>query len=92
MVKRLWMLAVSLLAVGAFALTATAMNEVKLMTMDELKGKLGDESVVVVDVRTGSDWRSSESKIKGAVRVEKGDVPGLADKYEKDKTLVFYCA
>ncbi len=92
--KRLWILAVSLLMVSAFALTAGAKDEMKvgLMSQDELKSKLDDASVVVVDVRTGSDWRASESKIKGAVRVEKADVPGLADKYEKDQTLVFYCA
>lgn len=91
-IKRLWILAVSLLMVGAFALTAGAKTEVKLMTQDQLKEKLESPDVVVVDVRTGSDWRSSESKIKGAVRVEKKDVEGLAKQYEKDKTLVFYCA
>lgn len=90
--KRLWILAVSLLVVSAFALTAGAKTEVKIMTQDQLKDRLEDANVVVLDVRTGSDWRASESKIKGAVRVEKADVAGLADKYEKDKTLVFYCA
>ncbi|ETW93480.1 MAG: hypothetical protein ETSY1_39035 [Candidatus Entotheonella factor] len=90
--KRLWVLAVSLLVVSAFALTAGAANKVQLMDQDTLKSKLDDPKVVVVDVRTGSDWRSSESKIKGAVRVEKGDVAGLAEKYKKDQTLVFYCA
>lgn len=90
--KRLWVLAVSLLMVSAFALTAGAANKVHVMDQETLKSKLGNPDVVVLDVRTGSDWRASESKIKGAVRVEKQDVEGLAGKYEKDKTLVFYCA
>ncbi|MGQ4807853.1 hypothetical protein NKDENANG_01215 [Candidatus Entotheonellaceae bacterium PAL068K] len=90
--KRLWILAVSLLLASAFALMAGAKTEVKLMDQETLKSKLGDSDVVILDVRRGSDWRASESKIKSAVRVERQDVQGLADKYEKDKTLVFYCA
>ncbi len=96
MKKRFWILAVSLLVVSALALTAAAKDEVKikLMSKETLKEKLDkkDPDVVVLDVRTGSDWRASESKILGAVRVGKADVPALANKYEKDKTLVFYCA
>ena len=90
--NRFWVLAVSVLMVSAFVLTSGAAAKVNLMTKETLKGMLDDPNVVVVDVRTGSDWRASESKIKGAVRVEKTAVPGLADKYKKNQTLVFYCA
>jgi rhodanese-related sulfurtransferase len=62
------------------------------MTKETLKDLLDDPDVIILDVRTGSDWRASESKIKGAVRVEQKELAGLADKYEKNKTLVFYCA
>ena len=89
---RLWVLAVSLLMVSAFALTAGATAKVNLMTKETLSNKLDDPNVVVLDVRSGSDWRSSEYKIKGAVRVAKKDWTSLAKKYDKDKTLVFYCA
>ena len=51
--------------VGAFAMTAGAKGKVDLMTKEMLKDKLGDPNVVVVDVRTGSDWRASEYKITG---------------------------
>jgi rhodanese-related sulfurtransferase len=47
--------------------------------------------VVVVDVRTGRDWKSSEFKIKGAVRYE-NDIVKWASTYDKDTTLVLYCA
>ncbi len=90
--KRLWILAVSLLVVSAFALTAGASDKIQIMTKEALKDKLEDPKVVVIDARSGSDWRSSEYKIKGAVRVAKKDAAGLAEKYEKDTTLVFYCA
>lgn len=65
---------------------------VATMTTDELQAKLGNPDVVIVDVRTGKDWKASESKIKGAVRVEAGAIETLATKYSKDKTLVLYCA
>jgi hypothetical protein len=48
--------------------------------------------VVIVDVRLGKDWKASEVKIPGAIRVEPAAVENLAAMYPKDKTLVFYCA
>lgn len=71
---------------------AAAKDSIAKMTKEDLKARLGDPNVVVVDVRLGKDWKASESKIPGAVRVEPAEVASLADKYAKDKTLVFYCA
>jgi rhodanese-related sulfurtransferase len=48
--------------------------------------------VIILDVRTGIDWRASEFKIKGAVRASSDNVDSWAAKYAKDKTLVLYCA
>ena len=67
-----------------------AEEEVKLMTKDELKSRLDDPNLVIVDVRTGRDWDASELKIKGAVRAEAKKVSEL--KADKEKTLVTYCA
>lgn len=78
------MLAVMLLAAQAFA------GDVPRMTKEELKAQLDDATVVVVDVRRGSDWRGSEFKIKGAERPE--DVAAYAKEQGLDKTFVFYCA
>ena len=55
-------------------------------------GRLADPDVIIFDVRTGSDWKASEFKIKGAVRVSSDSVDSWAAKYAKDKTLVLYCA
>jgi hypothetical protein len=62
------------------------------MTKEELKGMLGSSDLMIIDVRRGNDWTSSEFKIKGALRKDpsafdkwKGDLP-------KDKTVVLYCA
>jgi rhodanese-related sulfurtransferase len=53
---------------------------------------MNNPDLVIIDVRTGRDWASSESKIKGAVREEPNKAESWADKYEKSKTLVLYCA
>lgn len=72
------------------ALTALA-DEVPRMTKEELKGLLGSPDLVIVDVRRGQDWNSSEFKIKGSVR-ESVRGPGWAKNYDKNKTIVLYCA
>ena len=66
--------------------------EVPRMTKEELKAKLDNPDVVIVDVRAGKDWKGSEFKIKGAVRENPAKFSSWAEKYPKDKTLVLYCA
>jgi hypothetical protein len=68
-------------------------EKVPKMTKEELKSFLGNTDLVVVDVRVSSEWRKSEHKIKGAVREDpEKAIDSWADKYQKDKTLVFYCS
>ena len=67
-------------------------GEVQIIDKDGLKDMLGSENLVVIDVRTGRDWSSSEFKIKGAVREEPGKTTSWAGRYSKDKTYVLYCA
>ncbi len=66
-------------------------QDVPRMGVDELRGRLNDPQVVVLDVRAGRDWKSSQEKIAGAVREEPGELD-WAQKYDKNKTLVLYCA
>ena len=67
-------------------------GDVQIMDKDGLKDMLGSEDLVVIDVRTGRDWSSSDFKIKGAVREEPGESASWAGKYSKNKTVVLYCA
>ena len=62
------------------------------ITIEELKQRLGNSEIVIVDVRSGSDWTGSERKIAGAVREEPNDVEGWEKRYAKDKPLILYCA
>ena len=61
------------------------------MTKEELKLLLGNPDVIVLDVRQPDDWNKSRDKIAGAVREDpEKEMKTWAQKYPKDKTLVFY--
>ena len=81
---------VSLAVLGTSLAVSAA--DVPRMSKEELKSMLDNKDVVVVDVRKGRDWTSSESKIKGAVREEAYQAASWASKYDKNKTYVLYCA
>jgi rhodanese-related sulfurtransferase len=63
------------------------------MTKEELKPLLGNPDVIIIDVRVGDEWKDAKSKIQGAVREDsEKDINTWANKYPKDKTIVFYCS
>ena len=74
------------------AAPAWSNTDAPLITKDKLKAMLDDTDVIILDVRRGSDWQSSEYKIKGAVYADPSNYSGWAETYPKDKTLVLYCA
>ena len=90
--KTLLILAINLLVLGALSAIAMAQTAVGRMSKEDLKARLSDPKMVVVDVRTSRDWSASEQKIKGAVRIDVRDVLSVVETYDKAKTLVFYCA
>lgn len=82
----------TLFLVTAFFLTTPVFaSSVATMSKDELKTKLGSQDLIILDVRTGRDWSTSEFKIKDAVRVNGRDL-SLAENYPKESTFVLYCA
>ncbi len=72
--------------------TPVIAGDVKLMEKEELSSLLGSDDLVILDVRTGRDWSSSEFKIKGAIRASSSNFSMWAESYPKDKTVVLYCA
>ncbi len=88
--KRLMVRTVVLVTI-LFTMTTMA-AEVPRMTKEELKEMLGNQDVIIVDTRIGTDWNGSEFKIKGAVREDPTKVSEWIEKYPRDKTFVFYCA
>jgi predicted sulfurtransferase len=93
--KKRWSKVLTVLLVfcslALFAKAAVA-DDVPRMSKEELRAMLGNPDVVIIDVRSGKDWDASESKIKDAVREEPRQAKSWADKYDKDKTYVLYCA
>ncbi len=76
----------------AVSVEAESTDAVPRMTQQEAKSMLGNPEVIFIDVRAPKDWNASDSKIKGAVREDPSNVSSWADKYPKEKTLLFYCA
>jgi rhodanese-related sulfurtransferase len=90
-VKRLAVLIGALFLVGLVS-GAAAAQTVPRMPKDQLKKLLGNPKVKVIDVRTGSDWEASGIKIKGALRETPYRADQWAKKYDRNQTLVLYCA
>jgi 3-mercaptopyruvate sulfurtransferase SseA len=78
--------------VGLLFQASVTQSAVAKMTKEDLRAKLGSPDVVIVDMRLGKDWKASEEKITGAIRVDPEAVESLAAKYPKDIILVLYCA
>jgi len=88
----LFVAVVTVFALAAVFASSAAAQDVKRMSIEELKGMLGNPDLVIIDARRDGDWKSSTVKVKGAVREDPEKVDTWMSKYPKDKTLVFYCA
>ena len=71
---------------------ALAADDIPRMTKDELKAILNVEDVTILDVRLGKDWKSSEFKIKGAIRTDPKQIDKWSKDLRKENRLVLYCA
>ena len=78
------------LTIGLLAVF-TSSADVPMMTKDELKAMLGSPDLVIFDVRLGSDYFASDSKIEGAERPDYGVKKIVPPEYS-GKTIVIYCA
>lgn len=90
--KRFTIVLLAAIAATLLALTPAVGGGVKYMEIDELKQHLGSDDIVILDVRAGRDWSTSEFKIQGAMRADAEEFDSWATTYPKDKKLVLYCA
>ena len=65
--------------------------DVPRISIQQLKAKLGNPEVAVIDVRSTHDWEESDVMIKGAIREDSRQFSSWIKKYPKDKTIVLYC-
>jgi rhodanese-related sulfurtransferase len=77
--------------VGVIA-PAFGASDAPRIAKDELKSMLDSPEVVVIDVRSYTDWLLSRDKIRGAVREDYRDFDAWSGKFPRDKTVVLYCA
>ena len=70
---------------------AAGAEDVPRVSGDYLERKLGSEGLVIVDSRSGSDWRGSSSKIKGAIRGKPGNEQEWSAGLPKDAEIIIYC-
>jgi rhodanese-related sulfurtransferase len=86
------LLGITLLILSAFALPSYGANDVPRIGTEELKDLLGSPDLVILDARTAKDWKKSDSKVAGAVRVDPHDVSSWEADFSKDNQTVVYCA
>ena len=66
--------------------------EVKTMTVQELKDRLDEEGLVIIDVRLKPQWTKADSKIRGARFEDPTEWKSWMAHYPKDAHIVLYCA
>jgi len=76
----------------SFAAAGLAAEDAPRITKEEVKALLGDPGVDILDARTGASWKTSDKKIKGAVRVDPDNVASWAGSIPMDKKVVVYCS
>jgi rhodanese-related sulfurtransferase len=85
----LWGLA---LVAGLLMILAVACSSAPRIAPETVKGWLENPDVLIIDVRQPAEWRSSATKIKGALRLNPDDVKTWAPMLPKDKKIVLYCS
>ena len=76
----------------AWSMGSLDKEKVPRISKEEVKNMLGTPDLVLLDVRTSSQYKSSKLKIQGAVREEPDQVKSWAGKYGKEKTIILYCS
>ncbi len=87
--QKIALIFIMILLTGATSVWA---ETVKTINKEELKAMLDSPDLVLLDVRRGRDWSSSEFKIIGAQRLENDKIASTINTLSKDKTIVLYCA
>jgi biopolymer transport protein ExbD len=67
-------------------------DEIPRVTKEEAREMIENPDVVFLDVRSGSDWRASDIKIKGAVYEDSAKLKDWISNYDMNKTYILYCA
>lgn len=85
-------LGLTFLLLFAFAIPAYGADDAPRISTEELQAMLGSSDLVLLDARADRDWKKSDIKIAGAVRVDPDDISSWAGDYGKEQKIILYCA
>jgi hypothetical protein len=82
---------VLLLGISGCATTSEKSSKtIQQMSKQELKSRLEDPSLVILDVRRPQDWKKSGKKIKGAIQENPYKFENWYARYPKTKAILLY--
>ena len=81
-----------LILIFTLNISSALADSVMLMEKEELKPLIGTDEVIVLDVRAGRDWSTSQFKIPGAIRSPGDEFDTWGTTHPKNKKIVLYCA
>lgn len=67
-------------------------DTVERMEAAELVAMIDSPDIVIIDVRRDGDYDSSDQMIMNAIRRDYGDVEAWAGEFDKEQTVILYCA
>mgnify|MGYP001347610718 CR=1 FL=1 len=62
------------------------------ISTDELNSRLSEPDLVILDSRAHGDYGRAQVKITGAERADPRNVKSWAGNYDKEQTIIVYCA
>ncbi len=84
------MVALTMLCIGAQA--AAGDDGAPRIEPEQLKERIEEPDLHILDVRIVSDWRNSGRKIRGAVRADPHGASSWARTLPKNAVVVVYCS
>ena len=78
------------LIVSGCANSPLADDAVQRINKEDVRARLGTPDLIILDTRTGSDWKDSDQIIQGALRADPREFSKWAEAYPKEATIVLY--
>lgn len=77
---------------GIAGVSQSLAADIRTISKEELKSKLGTYEYTILDVRTENQWEDSDNKIPGALRLPSEKIDIWAENFHKNTPIVLYCA
>ena len=69
------------------------MAEHERISADDVKKRMdSDDPPFLIDARDTDDWKESDIKMPGAIRMHSDDLPEHLDEIPHDRLIVTYCS